>query len=259
MTLHFYKYHGAGNDFVLLDNRDGACNGLTTEQIHFLCTRHFGIGADGLMSLNEHPEADFEMKYYNADGREGSMCGNGGRCIVAFAARLGIVRDHYRFEAVDGIHEAVLGPGGKVDLKMKDVDHIERGYDFAILDTGSPHYVKYVDQLEARDVVKQGRAIRNSERFNAEGINVNFVEYGTDALNIRTYERGVEDETFACGTGITAAALVVAGNRNQTYRIPVKARGGELEVRYTKKDDQHYEDIWLSGPTRFVFEGTLEV
>jgi len=259
MTIQFHKYQGAGNDFVVLDNRDGTYNDLTTAQVHFLCDRHFGVGADGLMSLNLHEEADFEMKYYNADGKEGSMCGNGGRCIVAFAARLGIITDRARFMAVDGMHEALLRPDGWVELKMKDVTHIERGYDFAILDTGSPHYVKYVERLEEQNVVEKGKAVRYNERFSAEGINVNFVEYGAEALHIRTYERGVEDETWACGTGVTAAAIVVAGNQHQAYRIPVKARGGNLEVRYLKKDDQHYEDIWLCGPASFVYTGAIDI
>lgn len=259
MTIQFYKYQGAGNDFVILDNRSGAYSGLTEEQIRFLCDRRFGVGADGLMSINVHPEADFEMKYYNADGKDGSMCGNGGRCIISFANKCGIVGDKARFLAVDGMHEGVLLEDGWVDLKMNDISQVERGYDFAILDTGSPHYVKYVDRLEEFDVVGKGKAIRNNERFAAAGINVNFVEYGSEALHIRTYERGVEDETLACGTGVTAAAIVVAGNQNIGYTIPVKARGGMLEVRYQKKDDQHFEDIWLSGPAKFVFEGSLSL
>lgn len=259
MTISFYKYQGAGNDFVLLDNRERKYSGLTTEQIRFLCDRHFGVGADGLMCLNTHANSDFEMIYYNADGKEGTMCGNGGRCIASFAARLGLVGDHTHFLASDGVHEAVLRPDGWVDLKMKDVDQVERGYDFAVLDTGSPHYVKYVDRLEEQDVVTLGKAIRYNERFSASGINVNFVEYGTDSLHIRTYERGVEDETWACGTGVTAAAIVVAGNQAREYKIPVKARGGNLEVQYRKVTDQRFEDIWLSGPAQYVYEGKIDI
>lgn len=259
MHLHFYKYQGAGNDFVVLDNRSGEYSALTTEQILFLCARRFGIGADGLMMLNDHPEAAFEMKYYNADGKEGSMCGNGGRCIVAFAKKLALVGDSVKFLAFDGEHEAVLKKDNWVELKMSDVNEVEFGDDFAVLDTGSPHYVKYTEFLGDVDVVKDGKAIRNSKRFMKEGINVNFVEYGTSALLVRTYERGVENETMACGTGVTAAALVVAGNQNKAYTVPVKTNGGDLEVRFDKVSQQEFKNIWLCGPADFVFEGDIEI
>lgn len=258
MYLHFYKYQGAGNDFIILDNRDGQYSKLAIPQIYKLCNRNFGIGADGLMMLDLHPEATFEMKYYNADGKEGSMCGNGGRCIVAFAHKLGLVQgDKVSFKAIDGMHEAVLTKPNWVELKMSDVSSVEFGEDFAILDTGSPHYVKYTEYLGDVDVVKEGRAIRNSKDFAKEGINVNFIEYGPSALLVRTYERGVENETMACGTGVTAAALVVAGNQNKAYSIPVKTNGGSLEVRFDKKDQQHYENIWLCGPADYVFQGEI--
>jgi diaminopimelate epimerase len=259
MKAHFWKYHGAGNDFVIFDNRSGEFNTLSILQLRFLCHRHFGIGGDGLMMLQDHPEADFEMKYFNSNGREGSMCGNGGRCIAAFAKRLGIIGDKTNFMAVDGLHEATLITDSWVELKMHDITSIERGYDFAILDTGSPHYVKYTDGLDELDVVSEGKAVRYNERFSKQGINVNFIQYGADALHIRTYERGVEDETMACGTGITAAAIVAAGNQNTSYVIPIKANGGKLEVRYDKKDDQHFENIWLCGPATFSFEGDIEI
>jgi diaminopimelate epimerase len=168
-----------------------------------------------------------------------------------------MIKDKATFLAVDGLHEAILVKDDWVELKMNDVSRIERGYDFAILDTGSPHYVKYTDHLDDVDVVGKGKSIRYNDRFSEQGINVNFVEYGSDALHIRTYERGVEDETLACGTGVTAAAIVVAGNQNRAYTIPVQAKGGLLEVRYDKKDDQHYENIWLCGPATFVFEGKI--
>lgn len=259
MTIRFDKYQGAGNDFLLLDNRQGTYNGLSGEKIRLLCERRFGVGADGLMLLNPRPGNDFAMKYYNADGKEGSMCGNGGRCIAAFAARLGVITDHTYFQAIDGPHEAVLRPDGWVDLKMNDVTRVEWGDDFAVLDTGSPHYVQFVEGLETQRVVEKGQAVRYNERFQAEGINVDFVESGSDGLHIRTYERGVEDETWACGTGVTAAAIVAAGHENQAYRIAVKAIGGDLEVRFTKKDDQYFEDIWLSGPATFVYAGEITV
>ncbi len=259
MRIHFYKYQGAGNDFVMLDNREAQYDALTLEQINFLCDRHFGIGADGLILLNKHPEADFEMKYFNADGREGSMCGNGGRCLTAFAQHLQLINGHARFMATDGIHEAVITDNGWIELKMKDVNKVERTADTAILNTGSPHFVKYAERVENIPVVEEGRRIRYEERFAREGINVNFVEFDKEGLKIRTYERGVEDETLACGTGVTAAAIAIAGNRNQSYTVPVKAKGGNLEVRYDKIDDQHFENIWLCGPANFVFEGDVEV
>lgn len=259
MEIGFYKYQGAGNDFIILDNRSGEYDNLQVPQVHLLCDRRFGVGADGLMMLNQHPEQSFEMKYFNADGKEGSLCGNGGRCIVAFAHKLGLIDKKAVFEAVDGPHEALLIRKDWVELKMNDVTEVERGYDFAVLNTGSPHYVKYADQVEELDVVSQGKAIRNNDRFATDGINVNFVEYGAEALLIRTYERGVEDETLACGTGITAAAIVVGGNQNRAYSIPVKARGGELLVRYEKLNDQHFTNIWLCGPATFVYEGKINL
>lgn len=259
MFLHFYKYQGAGNDFVVLDNRLGEYSELSTKQIQFICARRFGVGADGLMMLNSHPQEAFEMKYYNADGREGSMCGNGGRCMVAFAKKLRLIEDKVSFSAFDGMHQAVLKKNNWVELKMSDVSDVEFGKDYAILDTGSPHYIVYTEFLGDVDVVKEGKAIRNSKRFAKEGINVNFIEYGTNALLVRTYERGVEDETMACGTGVTAAALVVAGNQNKAYTIPVKTNGGDMEVRFNKIDQQHYQDIWLCGPAEFVFEGDINI
>lgn len=259
MHVHFYKYQGAGNDFVVLDNRNGQNNKLSTPAIHKLCNRNFGIGADGLMMLNLHQDAAFEMKYFNADGREGSMCGNGGRCIVAFAKKLGLINDEAYFMAIDGMHQARITKDNWVELKMSDVREVEFGKDFAILDTGSPHYVKYTEYLGDVDVVKEGRAIRNSQPFKKEGINVNFVEYGTNSLLVRTYERGVENETLACGTGVTAAALVVAGNQNKAYSIPVKTNGGNLEVRFDKISQQEYRNIWLCGPAEYVYQGEIAV
>lgn len=257
MFIHFYKYQGAGNDFVILDNRLGEYDSLDQKEIFLICDRHFGIGADGFMLLNNHPDADFEMKYFNADGKEGTMCGNGGRCMVAFAQSKGIIKEETVFMAIDGLHEAKIMKDGRIELKMKDVDKVETGYDYAILDTGSPHYVKFTEFLGDVDVVKEGRAIRQQPRFMPDGINVNFLEYGTSALQIRTYERGVEDETLACGTGITACALVVAGNQSKSYSIPVQVKGGNLEVRFDKIDQQHFKNIWLCGPAVKVFEGDI--
>ncbi len=276
--MQFWKYQGAGNDFVMLDQRNQHWFGRgDTNQIAFLCNRHFGIGADGLILLQTHPDVDFEMVYFNADGRESTMCGNGGRCIVAFAKHLGIQKDIYRFLAIDGPHEARLTtPSGAeeewVELKMQDVDEIfsedstgQENTEAAdqILNTGSPHFVRFVHSIGGLDVKQQGRAIRYSDKFRQNGINVNFVEISKNGeLLIRTYERGVEDETLACGTGVTAAALSFAQKKGLgagKMEIPVKALGGDLVVRFMAHQDGHFSDIWLCGPAKRVFEGTISL
>lgn len=261
MQLHFYKYQGTGNDFILADNRKNEYASLTPKQIHSLCDRRFGIGADGLMLMNEKTSFDFEMKYYNADGKEGSMCGNGGRCMAKFAYHLGIHREVYRFLASDGIHEAEIDTDGIVSLKMKDVKTIRKYHNDFILDTGSPHYIKMATNVMDIDVFKKGSEIRHSKEFEEEGINVNFVEQLSDAdkIIVRTYERGVEDETFSCGTGVTAAALVCYHNENGFNDVQVKTLGGMLSVEFDRIDDSKYENIWLCGPAEKVYEGTLEV
>lgn len=262
MQLHFHKYHGAGNDFILCDNRQGQLlEILDRATIAHLCDRHFGIGADGLMLLSNATEGyDFEMDYYNADGGRGSMCGNGGRCIVRFAADLGIARNIYRFLAVDGVHEATITPAGSVALGMKDVleiDSREGGY---VLDTGSPHYLRFVDSLADIDVVAEGRAIRQSAAFRAEGINVNFVRETQEGLELATYERGVENETLACGTGVTAAAVGFLHQSPKSvdgpFHIPVRARGGDLAVT-GERHGNHFRHLQLIGPAVRVFSGQI--
>ena len=260
MTFTFHKYQGTGNDFVIADNRKGDIV-LTTEQVKRICDRRFGVGADGLMLLQEKPGFDFEMKYYNADGKEGSMCGNGGRCIVKFAYAMKIHRTQYRFLAYDGPHEAEIDADGIVSLKIRDVKTVKRFHNDYILDTGSPHYVKLVNDVMDLDVFKKGSELRNSKEFVDEGINVNFVEQLGDAdkIIVRTYERGVEDETFSCGTGVTAAALVCYHNENGFNDVTVKTLGGNLTVEFDRIDDDHYENIWLCGPAEQVFEGTINI
>ncbi|MBE7172127.1 MAG: diaminopimelate epimerase [Williamsia sp.] len=257
MKIHFYKYQGTGNDFVILDNREGAYSNLTREQIHFLCDRRFGIGADGLMLLNLKTGYDFEMKYYNADGRQSSMCGNGGRCLVKFASHMGIVKDRYCFIAVDGEHEADID-GDIISLKMKDVDAVDPYGVDAILNTGSPHYVKIVGNLMDTDVFQKGKEIRYSNAFEKEGINVNFVQVkDDDEISVRTYERGVEDETLSCGTGVTASALVCYHNEAGFNNVIVNTRGGQLTVEFDRIDDGTYSNIWLCGPAEKVYEGEI--
>ncbi len=260
MVIKFYKYQGTGNDFIVADNRKNEIT-LTTEQINKLCDRRFGIGADGLMLLNDKAGFDFEMKYYNADGKDGSMCGNGGRCITKFAYHLGMHKEVYRFLASDGVHESEIDIDGIVSLKMKDVKAIKKFHNDFLVDTGSPHYIKMVSNLSELDVYKKGYEIRHSKEFNDEGINVNFVELQNepDQISVRTFERGVEDETYSCGTGVTAAALVCYHNENGFNDVEVKTLGGKLTVEYDRLEDNKYENIWLCGPAEKVFEGTVEI
>ena len=223
MHIQFFKYQGTGNDFVILDNRKGKLD-LSAAQIKFICDRRFGVGADGLMLLNTHTNYDFEMKYYNADGGESSMCGNGGRCLVKFAQDIGIMRTNYSFLAIDGPHEANINMDGIVSLKMSDVDNVTFRRGHFILNTGSPHYVEMTSNVMDIDVLKRGREIRYSPDFEKEGINVNFVEQldEPDKILVRTYERGVEAETYSCGTGVTAAVLVCHQNDNGFNRVEVQ-------------------------------------
>jgi diaminopimelate epimerase len=259
MKIQFYKYQGTGNDFVILDNRNNEYT-LSKDQISFLCHRRFGIGADGLMLLNTHPSYDFEMKYYNADGGESSMCGNGGRCLVKFAADRGIIKRDYHFLAIDGEHEASIEINGTVALKMSDVENVRYVHGDYILNTGSPHYVHLVNDVNYVDVVERGRQIRNSDAFKAEGINVNFVQQTDepDKIFVRTYERGVEDETYSCGTGVTAAALVCYHNENGYNCVEVETKGGHLTVEFDKIEDS-YINVWLIGPAVRVFNGEVEL
>jgi len=256
--MKFFKYQGAGNDFVLIDNRDQQFDADDTALVARLCDRRFGIGADGLMLLQEKEGYGFEMLYYNADGNLGSMCGNGGRCIVSFAKHLGIIKSKTFFLAVDGEHEATISDAADwVSLKMIDVKYIEKIDEHYVLNTGSPHYVQLVDQLKELDVFQAGRAIRYNDTYRQEGINVNFVEPQNEGYAVRTYERGVEDETLACGTGVTAVALAMALHHNQVGNIntPIKAMGGNLNIRFSHLGKGMFENIYLEGPAKLVFEG----
>ena len=261
MQLNFYKYHGAGNDFVIIDGRADSSL-LSEEQIMFLCDRRFGIGGDGLMILKSAANVDFEMLYFNSDGRPGSMCGNGGRCMMRFAADLNLISDKADFLAPDGMHEAYFMPNGWVSLKMNDVSFpIENEFGDFILDTGSPHYVSFRDEITSIDVFMEGRVIRNSTPFIEKGINVNFVKIENNGISIRTYERGVEEETLSCGTGITAAVIAAHFSSKVSSEINfvnVKASGGDLKVCF-KKDLDKYVDVRLEGPAVKVFEGNIDL
>lgn len=260
MKIDFFKYQGTGNDFVILENRDNRYDNLSTAQVKQICNRRFGVGADGLMLLCNHDTLDFEMIYYNADGNKSSMCGNGGRCLVKFAKHQGMYKVTYRFMAVDGPHEAEIDMHDIVRLKMQDVQSVEFHTGHAILNTGSPHFVKFARNVEDIDVLETGRNIRYSKPFKKDGINVNFVEpTNEDGIYVRTYERGVEDETMSCGTGVTAAALMNAHNERGFNRVEVKTPGGRLSVEYNKINEDHFENIWLCGPAELVYKGEIEV
>lgn len=258
MKIPFYKYQGTGNDFVMIDNRENVFDKTNLKMVQQLCDRRFGVGADGLILIENIDDLDFNMIYFNADGTQ-SFCGNGSRCAVAFAKFLGIIEKQAFFLSTDGEHEAWINADGEISLKMHDVEEVEVGGDFYFINTGSPHYIVESKDVKAIDVKNDGAAIRYNERFKTEGTNVNFVSYKDNELDIRTYERGVEDETLSCGTGVTAAALSLAHKSNLgAGKIKVNAVGGELHVGFRTKDG-NYTDIWLIGPAKQVFKGEVEL
>jgi diaminopimelate epimerase len=260
MKLTFYKYHGTGNDFILINNFESKIS-LKIEQIAFLCHRNFGIGADGLMLLSKSENYDFEMEYYNSDGTGATMCGNGGRCIVAFAKHLGIIKNTTKFTASDGLHEAKIDEQNIVSLKMADVNEIQKlDSNKYFCNTGSPHFVSFENSVENIDVYTQGKAIRNSETYKNKGTNVNFVEqFDKQTIFVRTYERGVENETLSCGTGVVASAISFykkhGGNNNF---VDIKTKGGNLKVDFFEENNIFYK-IFLTGPASFVFKGEIEI
>jgi len=256
MNIHFYKYEGTGNDFIMVDNRDLSFP-KKEETIRLLCDRRFGIGADGLILLEESQDTDFKMVYYNSDGRESTFCGNGGRCVASFARKLNLVEEKTQFEAKDGLHQATFH-GSAVRLKMRDVTEVKTILDGYELFTGSPHFVVFTDHVAQTDVHKEGRRIRTMDHNMPDGINVNFVEKQSDGIYVRTYERGVEDETLSCGTGVTASALVASLNG---YNSPVQVQtpGGMLEVEFIREAGSTFRNVFLKGPARFVFEGHFEI
>ena len=261
MKILFHKYEGTGNDFIILDNRNGKYSNLSQSDVKKFCDRRFGIGADGLMLLNDKEGYDFDMTYFNADGREGSLCGNGSRCMIKFAWNTGIQKENYFFTAADGEHEAKLNVDGIVLLKMQNVNTIHSHHSDFIVDTGSPHFIRLVPEVMQLDVFKKGKEIRYSPEFEKEGINVNFVEQleEPDKIIVRTYERGVENETLSCGTGVTAAALVCYHNENGFNEVEIKTPGGKLNVEFDRTADGAFTNIWLCGPAEKVFEGTIEI
>lgn len=261
MDIKFEKFQGAGNDFILLDNRNAIYSNLTFEQIKTICNRHTGIGADGLILLDYSNDSDFEMRYFNSDGNASSLCGNGSRCVVAYAYKLGIIGNYTQFKAIDGYHNAQLISNNEVRLKMNNISRIMHFDKAIVLDTGSPHYIELHDDISNLNIKKLGSEIRNSKPFNPEGINVNFIQKESNQkFLIRTFERGVEDETLACGTGAVAAAVGMhhLGETEGETKIELQALGGMLIVDFIYKN-KSYENIHLQGPANFVFSGTLKI
>jgi diaminopimelate epimerase len=258
MIIPFNKYQGAGNDFIIIDNRNPVFNPEDAGLINKLCNRRFGIGADGLILISSSTQHDYEMKYFNSDGLEGSMCGNGGRCSADFAIRSGIAGKRLSFKAVDGIHNAI-SEDNIIILSMNDVNDPQLVGGNYFINTGSPHYVVFRTNIDDIDVNEEGKKIRWSPDFAPGGTNVNFVEPYGEGIYVRTFERGVEEETLSCGTGVTASAIAsVLSGHFDTNIIRVKTKGGDLSVSF-KISGKIISGIWLSGPATFVFEGEVEV
>lgn len=258
MKLDFFKYQGTGNDFIMIDNRQSVFSKTNTKLITELCDRRFGIGADGLILIENYPDCDFKMVYFNPDGSQ-SLCGNGGRCAVAFAKYLKIINGEATFHAIDGLHNATIETN-YVRLHMHDVSAIDNVESDLFLDTGSPHHIKMMDSLQNLNVKTEGAKIRYSDKYGQAGVNVNFVSKNTDdSFNIRTYERGVEDETLSCGTGVTAVALAMHYiGETKKNTVAIKAIGGDLQVMFDRVGDS-YKNVWLCGLAEQVFKGAIEI
>jgi diaminopimelate epimerase len=259
MILNFYKYQGTGNDFILIDNRNLDFPKSNVNIVRNLCDRRFGIGADGLILLENSDSADFNMIYFNADGNESTMCGNGGRCIVAFAKILNIIKNTTTFTAIDGLHFATIN-NTTVNLQMSDVSDIKIFKNHTFLNTGSPHHVTFRDTIKDMDVQELGAKIRYGAPYFDEGTNVNFVEQVSKTIfNVRTYERGVENETLACGTGVTAVAIAAyETNKTPHNSLTLNVLGGKLEVSFIKKEN-NYTNVYLKGLTQFVYKGNINI
>jgi diaminopimelate epimerase len=260
MQIEFYKYQGTGNDFVMIDNRSNFFPKDNIQLIARLCDRRFGIGGDGLILLENDTETDFKMVYYNSDGNQSSMCGNGGRCLVAFAKKLNVIQDNTTFIATDGVHHASVADNGIVSLQMIDVADIKITPDYVFMNTGSPHHIQLVEDLEHYNVKENGASIRYGELYGKQGSNINFVKkIDETTFSLRTYERGVEDETLACGTGATAVAIAMnVLGKTKANSIDLNVEGGKLVVSFDKKDGQ-FTNVFLKGPAEFVFKGTIEI
>lgn len=260
MRIKFSKYQGTGNDFIMIHENDLHGKSLGLAEIRLLCDRHFGIGADGLIIIQTKPDVDFYVDYYNADGTQ-SFCGNGARCSVQFAKDLGLINSSTQFKAIDGLHEAEILSDGLVKLKMSPVQNIEvLNTNTFVLDTGSPHYVEFIEKIENQDIIEYGRKIRNAPEYKMLGINVNLAEKKDQAIHMMTYERGVENETLSCGTGVTAVALADAlQNENLQKGVNrIQTKGGTLSVEWVKSAEG-FSEIYLIGPAKKVFEGEINI
>jgi diaminopimelate epimerase len=258
MTIVFNKYQGAGNDFIIIDNRKGIFNPDDSKLINRLCDRRFGIGADGLILICRSSVHDFEMKYFNSDGLIGSMCGNGGRCSADFAIKSGIAGKKLSFKAADGVHNA-LAEEGIIRLQMNDPREPQLVNGSYFINTGSPHYVIFGKKIDDIDVNSEGKKFRWADDFAPGGTNVNFVETEKNGIYVRTFERGVEEETLSCGTGVTASAIASAlSGHFDTNTVSVRTKGGNLSVSFNI-NGKSISDIWLSGPATFVFEGKIDI
>ena len=260
MDITFHKYQGTGNDFIIIDDREKKFDASQEQNIKRLCHRKFGIGADGLILIKNHPALDFEMRYFNADGKSSSFCGNGSRCAVAFVHRLATFnrRTTFKFMASDGLHEAHI-KNRQVYLRMNDIAKVEKGKGYYYLDTGSPHYIKFENDVRVINVREAGRAIRNNAIYKVYGTNVNFVEKISDEhIFVRTYERGVEDETLSCGTGATAAAIA-ASFEQVTSPTTIETLGGKLSVEFKCQSANAFTNIFLAGPAAMVFKGVVTI
>lgn len=255
--LHFYKYQATGNDFVIVDNRDSR-HAFSKEEISRICHPKFGVGADGLMLIETGSDVNFHLEYFNSDGSQ-SLCGNGCRAAVQFASSLGMVNGKAVFTAFDGRHSAEILSSGQVRLRMGDVSEVKSHGDDFFINTGSPHYVRFVDEVRTYPVVETGRSIRYADKFAPGGTNVNFVQAQDDnIIFVRTYERGVENETLSCGTGITAAALA-ASLKGFASPVNILTLGGKLSVEFKSSQSGTFHEIYLTGPAKMVFEGQLEL
>ncbi|WP_421872771.1 diaminopimelate epimerase [Marinoscillum sp.] len=257
MQIRFHKYQGTGNDFVMIDDREETFPANDSKVIGFLCDRKMGVGADGVILIQNHPTEDFRMIYFNPDGSK-SLCGNGSRCAIAFAQSLGIIDQKTTFETTDGIHDAFI-EGDIYHFHLHDVGQVEQISDTDLfINTGSPHHIQLVDQVDQVDLLQVGRSIRYSDKYAPGGTNVNFVEKKEHGIKVRTYERGVENETLSCGTGVTACALAA---EQLAYKSPitVETKGGILMVSFEKDESNRYKNIYLAGPAKKVFEGVVEV
>lgn len=256
MIIDFYKYHGTGNDFVLIDNRSLFFDKNNLELISKICSRHTGVGADGLILLENHNQYDFKMIYFNSDGKQTSMCGNGGRCVISFAKKLNIINDNVTFLAIDGLHEGIINED-IIKIKMIKVSNIDEAHNGCLLDTGSPHFVKFCTSVNNINVFQSGRELRNNKEISEDGVNINFTEIiDNSSIKVRTYERGVENETLSCGTGVIASALSAhSKGLVDSNRIKISTLGGELFVSFDFKNV--YDNIWLEGPAIEVFKGQI--